>query len=156
MFSNLVVALDGSACATHALDLALSLSKAEGGRLAICAVAEPYPAAGSTVPHAVIDEALVEMKEQATRVVDAAVAKATDAGIAAIGRALEGEPVHEIVAYAHEVGADAIVIGTHGRSGLKRLFMGSVAEGVLRSAPVPVVTVREEARIARLLPDAVR
>jgi nucleotide-binding universal stress UspA family protein len=49
----------------------------------------------------------------------------------------------EILEYAEQFGANAIVMGTHGRGGLRRLFMGSVAETVLREATVPVIVVRE-------------
>jgi nucleotide-binding universal stress UspA family protein len=54
----------------------------------------------------------------------------------------EGEPIREILRVAQEVGADLIVMGTHGRGGLPRLLMGSVAEQVLRWAPCPVLTVK--------------
>jgi nucleotide-binding universal stress UspA family protein len=53
-----------------------------------------------------------------------------------------GEPVSEILNAAHSSRADLIVVGTHGRTGLGRLLMGSVAEQLLRQAPCPVVTVR--------------
>jgi nucleotide-binding universal stress UspA family protein len=54
----------------------------------------------------------------------------------------EGPPSREIVDYAEEEGCDLIVMGTHGRGGLNRLLLGSVAERVVRSAPMPVMTVR--------------
>ncbi len=54
----------------------------------------------------------------------------------------EGAPRHEIVTAAKEFGADLIVMGTHGRTGLAHLLFGSVAEHVLRHAPAPVFTVR--------------
>lgn len=149
MFKLIVAAADGSACAAHALDLALALAKAGGGHVAVCAVAEPIPAAGA-VPRTAMEEAMAEAHGQAQRVVNAAVAKATESGVSADGGVFVGDPSYEIVEYANKIGADAIVLGTHGRSGLKRLFMGSVAEGVLRSASVPVLTVREEARIPPL------
>jgi len=57
-------------------------------------------------------------------------------------RLIEGEPAAEIMRVAKEAGCDLIVMGTHGRSGLERFFMGSVAEEVMRNAPCPVVTVR--------------
>lgn len=57
-------------------------------------------------------------------------------------RLLEGEPATVIVETAAETGADLIVMGTMGRSGLTRLVMGSVAEEVLRRSPCPVLTVR--------------
>ncbi len=67
---------------------------------------------------------------------------------AAIGRAeviqRDGSPSPTIVATGQEWQADLIVIGTHGRSGLGRLALGSVAEAVLREAPCPVLTVRLE------------
>ena len=55
---------------------------------------------------------------------------------------LEGRPSQRIVEYATNQGADLIVMGTHGRGGLDRLLLGSVAERVVRSAPVPVMTVQ--------------
>jgi hypothetical protein len=53
-----------------------------------------------------------------------------------------GSPVDEIVALARQIGADLIVLGTHGRRGLRRLWLGSVAEHVVRSATCPVLVVR--------------
>jgi universal stress protein A len=53
-----------------------------------------------------------------------------------------GEPAAELNPMAIEIAADIIVIGTHGRTGLKHLLMGSVAESILRSADVPVLCVR--------------
>lgn len=55
---------------------------------------------------------------------------------------VEGDPVNEILQVADEVGADLIVMGTHGRTGLGRLFMGSVAEQVMRRASCPVLTLK--------------
>jgi nucleotide-binding universal stress UspA family protein len=54
----------------------------------------------------------------------------------------EGSPTEEILRTAEEVQADLIVMGTHGRTGLERLLLGSVAEAVLRQAPCPVLTVK--------------
>lgn len=55
---------------------------------------------------------------------------------------VEGDPSVAIISFAKEKNCDLIVMGTHGRTGLKRLLMGSVAEKVLRSAPCPVLTLR--------------
>jgi len=54
----------------------------------------------------------------------------------------EGDPVEEILRVAKDLGCDLIVMGTHGRSGLNRLLMGSVAEAVLRKGPCPVLVVK--------------
>ena len=72
---------------------------------------------------------------------------ATDRGLEATAATREGIPAKEIAAYAEEH-ADAIVIGTAGRGGLSRAIVGSVADKVVRTAPVPVVTVTEEAAAA--------
>jgi nucleotide-binding universal stress UspA family protein len=58
-------------------------------------------------------------------------------------RVLVGTPIDAIVAQASETGADLIVMGTHGRTGLRRLLVGSVTEAVIRLAPVPVIVVHE-------------
>jgi nucleotide-binding universal stress UspA family protein len=64
-------------------------------------------------------------------------------------------PAQSILAYAGEHNVDLIIIGTHGRSGLARLFMGSVAQHVVRLAPCPVLTVRHPER-EFVLPDALQ
>ena len=64
------------------------------------------------------------------------------AGETAVETAIrEGNPSGEVVDYAEENDCDAVVMGTHGRGGIDRLLLGSVAERVVRAAPVPVVTV---------------
>jgi nucleotide-binding universal stress UspA family protein len=58
-------------------------------------------------------------------------------------RYLEGGPIHEIIEFAAREQIDLIVMGSHGRTGLSRLLMGSVAEGVARRAPCPVLIVKQ-------------
>jgi nucleotide-binding universal stress UspA family protein len=65
-----------------------------------------------------------------------------NAGIPVRHVLLEGDPAGEIVDYAREVATDLIVMGTHGRTGLERLLMGSVAEKVMREAPCSVLVVK--------------
>jgi nucleotide-binding universal stress UspA family protein len=65
-------------------------------------------------------------------------------------RVLLGDPPLEIGRFAMEDGCDLLVLGTHGRSGFSRLLLGSVAERVLRHAPVPVLVIRDHLRIARV------
>ena len=62
-----------------------------------------------------------------------------------------GDPASEIVRIAEEEKADMIVLGTHGRTGMSRLLMGSVAEAVVRRSPSPVLVYRET---AKLVPEA--
>ncbi len=102
-----------------------------------------------------IENELLQIELHARNIVDEALAKAREVGISTTGTVLEGVPPFEIVRYAKEVGAGAIVMGTHGRSGLKHFFMGSVAEGVLRASEIPVITVRMETTLAPLTAEAV-
>lgn len=69
-------------------------------------------------------------------------AKAKNGGLRAGGLTMTGDPAEQIVRAARTKHADLIVLGTHGRTGLNRFFVGSVAQRVIASAPCPVVTVR--------------
>lgn len=69
-------------------------------------------------------------------------------GIACEQRLAIGDPANEIVRIARSENVDLIVMGTHGRSGLSRLIMGSVAESVMRHAPCPVMTYRYSEKCA--------
>jgi nucleotide-binding universal stress UspA family protein len=64
------------------------------------------------------------------------------AGVRATPEVREGSPLPDIIAFAKEKDIDLIVLGTHGRTGLVHVLMGSVAENVVRKAPCPVLTVR--------------
>jgi len=81
-------------------------------------------------------------RTHAQRRLDALIAAAKKAGVRARGLILEGVAWEQLVRTARARKADLIVMGTHGRTGLARLFLGSVAERVVGSAPCPVLTVR--------------
>jgi nucleotide-binding universal stress UspA family protein len=66
----------------------------------------------------------------------------TQADLTVVTEVIEGNPHEEILDYVSEHGIDMVVMGTHGRTGLDRVVMGSVAERVVRRSPVPVLTVR--------------
>jgi nucleotide-binding universal stress UspA family protein len=80
--------------------------------------------------------------DQAHRVIGKAVSLANARGISAKGRVIGGHPGEALIAAAQQQGADLIVVGSHGRQGLQRLFLGSVAENVVRNSPLPVLVVR--------------
>jgi nucleotide-binding universal stress UspA family protein len=86
----------------------------------------------------------VDDREQAERIVGKAVAAADACGASAKGRVIGGNPVEAVLDAARERAADLLVLGSHGRRGLQRLFLGSVAEHVVRSAPLPVLVVRTQ------------
>ena len=72
-------------------------------------------------------------------------------GVQATGEVLIGGPSHVIIEQATKVNADLIVMGTHGRTGITHLLIGSVAERVIRHAPCPVFVVRERKAVEGLL-----
>lgn len=145
MFHTILVAVDGSACADRALGIAIDLASHDSAHLSICTVVDPIPILGETGASSMASRALAESREDAQRLVDGALAKAQAAGVQAKGSIRFGEPAFEIGAQAAAVHADALALGTHGRSGLKRLFVGSVAEAVLRKSTIPVIIAPERA-----------
>ena len=97
-------------------------------------------------------------QDQAHRVVGKAVGLANARGISAKGRVIGGHPDEALIASAQQQGADLIVLGSHGRHGLQRLFLGSVAEGVVRKSPLPVLVVRtrEDVPVPERIPAGAR
>lgn len=95
------------------------------------------------------------IEEAETRLTQAA-ARCQAAGLAVTTQVAEGRPARIIASMATNRGADLIVMGTHGRSGVAHLVLGSVAEHVVRTAPCPVFTVRDTARVADTLADQTR
>ena len=126
-------AVDSSEPSARGLDEAIRLAKAQGGKLHIVHVVDelaPLAAGGYSLAKGVLAKAVEAAHRQ---------------GISAEGTLLEcigGRVAGFIVEEAKRCGADLIVLGTHGRRGLSRLAMGSDAEEVVRSAPVPVLLVR--------------
>jgi nucleotide-binding universal stress UspA family protein len=96
----------------------------------------------SYVPARVWDDAQRHARAYAQKQIDKLVARARGAGIRANGVLLEGVPADRIVREARSKHAGLIVMGTHGRSGLAKFVLGSVAERVVAMADCPVLTVR--------------
>jgi nucleotide-binding universal stress UspA family protein len=104
----------------------------------------PIAPAPAAMPAPVVTPA-TEGQEQALREQLRHLVEPAEKAGAAVVTALEwGDPVTTILERAGQDGVDLVVMGTHGRSGFERLFLGSVAEKVLRKAPCPVLTVRAE------------
>jgi nucleotide-binding universal stress UspA family protein len=145
MFHRILVALDGSETASHALDAALDLAAASCADLMPLYVID-IPVIAYDVPGfdpSVFRDAFVE---EGRRIATDAQARMTSRGVSGTARTVEaiapGEDVaHRIVKAAALWHADAIVMGTHGRRGFRRLVLGSVAERVLRHAGCPVLMI---------------
>lgn len=147
MFQTMVAPLDGSRSAQHAFDFTLASARSQGANLEVCSVVDPVGMFGHAPLGPLEEKRFAAAKDHADLIVKEAVKKGQAAGFKAEGTVLVGDPAPEIVALAARTGADVVIMGTHGRSGFKRLFMGSVAEAVLRSSPCPVAIVRERAHV---------
>jgi len=143
MFKHIIVPIDGSDFSLQAVDLAASLAKEQGANCTVFMVVDIVQAAAlaSATPD-LVNAWFKTLEEQAEAAVSAAVSRMRSAGVEANGEIAEGYPPDLIMDVAKRNQADLIVMGSHGRSGLKRLFLGSVAESVLRTSLIPVLIVR--------------
>jgi nucleotide-binding universal stress UspA family protein len=144
--TRIIYASDFSRASLVAFPHALRLAKALDAELAILHVL-PSPAApfieGGYVPQQVWDDMYAGMRAAATRHLDPLLTKAAEAGVRATPVVLDsGAPAEDIVRTAQETKADMLVLGTHGRTGIAKFFLGSVAARVVATATCPVLTVR--------------
>jgi nucleotide-binding universal stress UspA family protein len=140
---KILFATDFSPPSDHALQLALELAEKFGAELHVLHVVQDLaPLVGD--PAITIDlsnKYLAEARQYAQRALQSLPGERRPHAGRTIRELREGSPFVEIVRYAREMGIDLIVIGTHGRTGLKHLLLGSVAENVVRKASCPVLTV---------------
>jgi nucleotide-binding universal stress UspA family protein len=138
MFDSVVVATDGSESVRRAVDVALDLA----GRFE-ASVHALYVVDASEVestPESVRDELRSALESDGEDALSTVVDRADTAVTTAVR---EGRPAPEITAYAREVDADVVAMGTRGRHGENRFLIGSVAERVVRTCDRPVLTVRQ-------------
>ncbi len=139
MYGRILVPTDGSAGMARVVDHAVDLAAVHGADLHLVYVVNT--ASFANLPMETTWEGVDEMlTEEGEAALDEAERRAGD--VATERALLEGSPAREIVRYATREGCDLICMGTHGRGGLDRLLLGSVAERVVRSSEVPVLTVR--------------
>jgi nucleotide-binding universal stress UspA family protein len=124
MFERLLIATDGSDCATQAASAGVAMAATYGASVAAVAVA-----------HDELEE------EDAARILQEVETIGEDAGVTVESHVVSGRPAKAVVTLADEVDADAIVVGRHGRSGFRERLLGSVTERVLRRTDRHVLTV---------------
>lgn len=144
-FAHILVPVDFEASSQRALDVAVDLALKFDARLTVVHAwdipANAYPGMLTLAPE--VWQSLADAAQQA---LVNAVARVRERLPRAEGLLLRGPPAFEILAAVEQTKADLVVIGTHGRHGLGRFLLGSVAEKVVRSSPVPVLTVRGAAQ----------
>lgn len=137
----LLVPTDFSVAAETALDHALALASRVGAKVYVMH-AYQLPVVGFPdgvlVPTAQIASRIVTWAEGELK---ACVAKRKESSVEIIPILKQADPREAVLSTAEEVSADLVIMGTHGRRGLARALIGSVAEAVVRTSPVPVMTV---------------
>ena len=144
MFKKILCPVDFSNSSLEALDYAVNFARQNDGRIILLHVidnplADQYGPSGQNF-YAEVEHALEKSKQMLTEA-----ARTHAGGVSCETIAKRGNPYEEIIDLANEQQADVIVMSTHGRSGPQRLLIGSVAEKVVRTAPCPVLTVRQKA-----------
>jgi nucleotide-binding universal stress UspA family protein len=142
---TIVVAVDFSNATPGVLEMASGLAKAFGAQLHLFHVVEPepsYTAYGFTPDefpalHAYQEEA----KRRAAAKMEELLAKVSPELPCATTQIAEGSPLHALLDYVKECGADFVVLGSHGHGVIASLLLGSVAEGMVRKATVPTLIV---------------
>ena len=143
-FRRILHASDFSPASRPAFRRALELARANRATLTIVhvySVVVPMMGEGYATAQ-VYDRWIADTRADAQRRLDRLLAQARKAGVRAKGLLLEGVPHDRIVRAARATRADLLVLGTHGRTGLGRAFLGSVAARVLTLARCPVLTIR--------------
>ncbi|WP_435182567.1 universal stress protein [Halobellus sp. EA9] len=154
MYDRILVPTDGSVATAGAVDHAIELATQYDATLYALYVVDTGAYASLEMGSEIVAEALGEEGQEA---VDAVAERAAEAGVDAETAVANGIAHREIIDHASDHEVDLIVMGTHGRTGVGRFLLGSVAEKVVRSSDVPVMTVRapEDAETeAEAEPDA--
>lgn len=146
MFKHILVATDGSPASAHAASLAVNLARTHGSKLTALYVSDPYPYMGVGEVNPMGFQAYMAAAQQMAAQAHAQVEALCKEGGAPV--TLEVRLVEEVTASngivqtAKDEGADLIVMGSHGRTGIARLMLGSVATKVVAESAVPVLVCR--------------
>lgn len=145
MFRHILLATDGSEASGHAARLAVGLARAHGARLTAVYVVDPYPYLGMGEANPMGFQAYMgAAAEHAAAAHTAVLALCAESPSVEpqLRRVEDAAAASGIVATAQEEGCDLIVVGSHGRNGLKRLVLGSVAAKVVAQSEIPVLVAR--------------
>jgi nucleotide-binding universal stress UspA family protein len=140
---HVLVPIDFSDTADRALEYAIALAQQLHARLTLLHVLHLPPLAMGDMTTGVPVSALDELENDAQQLLQASLDQVQRAGIQVDGLLAHGTPTQTIVDTAGKQGVDLIIMGTHGRTGLTHVLLGSVAEHVVRQAPCPVLVTRQ-------------
>ena len=138
-----LVPLDFSEYADQTLDYAITLAGQLGARVTLLHVIQPLPLGGVDMGVTLPFTYIQELEGEIQRSMESSLERVTAAGLEGEIVIVHGVPFHEIIETAKTQRVDLIVMGTHGRTGLHYVLLGSVAEKVMRLAPCPVLVARQ-------------
>jgi nucleotide-binding universal stress UspA family protein len=145
MYKRILVPLDGSDLAEKVLPHAMALAKASRAEITLVSVVEFSPgvvgAKLEAFPQAAMEQK-VALQAEALVYLEKVLRDLKSQGVAARVAILEGDVASQIIAYAEQQGVDLIAMATHGRSGIDRFVMGSIAEKLVRHTAKPVLLIR--------------
>ncbi len=141
-FRHILVATDFSAASAPAIERAIFLAKESGALLTIAhAYQPPSLILDGYVPPPTYEKWDHSLEEEARKKLEHLVEDARSVGVGATPLLLTGTPYEEITEAAEDLDCDLVIMGTHGRTGVSRFFLGSVASRVVSTAPCPVMTI---------------
>lgn len=148
MYQRILVPVDGSPTSTAGLEEAIKLAKLTGARLRLLHVVDEMPFALSAEGYGAMSaDVLGLLRDAGQRILGEAHARAEQSGIPVDEKLYEsfsGRLCDRVVEQVDEWNADLVVVGTHGRRGVRRMLLGSDAELILRTSTVPVLLVHGE------------
>ncbi len=144
MYTKILIPLDGSTLAERAIVQAEEIAKATGAELILIQVVQAPLGKTPEAGQAEEEKAFRENAAQARAYLSMVATRISGAGVRCRFVVLEGAPAAGILAFAHDEDVDLIVMSTHGRSGISKVVMGSVAEKVMLTTKRPVLLVKPE------------
>lgn len=146
MFNRILIPTDGSDAVTPAVEMAFDLAATHDATLhALFIVDQPPSVSGTGEGFRGLDNLLNALEEEGHQATAAIEERAENRGIETVTAVRRGNPHDDILSYATEEDIKLIVMGTHGRTGVKRALLGSVTENVVRHSEIPVLTVHRKA-----------
>ena len=143
MYKRILVPTDGSELTGRAVAAGIDLAKTIGAEVHTLCVKEPFPYGAVAEMQPTPPQEFFDAQERsAAKHVRAVIAACDAAGVVCHAETIEGvQPWEAIIEYAEKKGCDLIVMGSHGRSGLASLFLGSETQDVLKHSKLPVLVV---------------
>ncbi len=146
---KIMVPTDLTSHSTYVMRYAAKLAEQFGAEIHLVHVVEPVPVVYYEAAM-FTEESAAKLVETARKLMHKMPESPWSTGTKVVHEVMEGAPITQIVNYAKEHGIDLIVAGTHGRTGVGHLLLGSLAEKIVRMAPCPVLTIRKPEEMTQL------